>query len=94
MTRVHTPQTRLRRTLFRAPILLYRLGLGGLLGSRFTLLTHTGRSSGRPRQVVLEVVGRHQASGGYLVASGFGLVALTLGDGAAATTAGRPGPAG
>ena len=72
MTRLRPPRTRLRRALFRAPILLYRLGLGGLLGDRFALLTHTGRSSGRPRQVVLEVVGAHQASGGYLVASGFG----------------------
>ena len=46
------PRTRLRRALFRAPIWLYRLGLGGLLGGRFLLLTHTGRTSGRPRQVV------------------------------------------
>ena len=36
------PRTRLRRALFRAPIWLYRLGLGGLLGGRFLLLTHTG----------------------------------------------------
>jgi len=35
-------------------------------------LTHTGRKSGRPRQVVLEVVGRDRPSGGYLVASGYG----------------------
>ena len=66
------PRTRLRRALFRAPIWLYRLGLGGLLGVRFLLLTHIGRTSGRPRQVVLEVVGRHQPSGGYLIASGYG----------------------
>ena len=66
------PRTRLRRALFRAPIWLYRLGLGGLLGGRFLLLTHTGRTSGRPRQVVLEVVGRHEPSGGYLIASGYG----------------------
>jgi deazaflavin-dependent oxidoreductase (nitroreductase family) len=68
----HPPSTRLQRALFRAPIWLYRAGLGGLLGRRFVFLTHTGRRSGRPRQVVLEVVGRHQQSGGYLVASGYG----------------------
>lgn len=66
------PRTRLQRDLSRAPIRLYRLGLGGLLGHRLLLLTHTGRNSGRRRQVVLEVVGRHEESGGYLIASGFG----------------------
>lgn len=56
----HPPRTRMQRALFRAPILLDRLGLGGLLGHRFLLLTHTGR----PRQVVLEVVAatRHPAA--------------------------------
>lgn len=73
MTFSHPPRTRVRRALNRAPIWLYRLGLGGLLGGRFLLLTHTGRKSGRPRQVVLEVVGRHEESGGYLIASGYGV---------------------
>lgn len=72
MTLSQPPRTRLRRALVRAPIRLYRLGLGGLLGQRFLLLTHTGRRTGRPRQVVLEVVGRDEESGGYLVASGYG----------------------
>lgn len=66
-----TTQT-LRRVLFRAPIWLYRLGLGGLLGRRLVLLTHTGRRSGQPRQVVLEVLGQEPESGGFLVASGYG----------------------
>ena len=57
--------------LARAPIALYRAGLGGILGSRMMLLEHTGRKSGRPRQVVLEVLG-HPAPDTYLVASGFG----------------------
>lgn len=66
------PRTWLQRSVARAPIWLYRVGLGGLLGQRFVLLTHTGRISGQPRQVVLEVVGRHEESGGYLIASGYG----------------------
>lgn len=56
----------------RAPIWLYRLGLGWLLGTRFLLLGHTGRKSGKPRQVVLEVVKYEPASGRAYVASGFG----------------------
>jgi deazaflavin-dependent oxidoreductase (nitroreductase family) len=61
-----------RRKVLRAPIALYRLGLGGLLGRRLVLLTHTGRKSGLPRQVVLEVVGRGDDPGSYVIASGYG----------------------
>ena len=48
--------SRLKRFMMRAPIGLYRVGLGGLLGKRFLLLEHTGRKSGLPRKTVLEVV--------------------------------------
>jgi deazaflavin-dependent oxidoreductase (nitroreductase family) len=44
------------RWFFRAPVYVYRLGLGGLLGRRMVLIEHTGRSSGLPRQTVLESV--------------------------------------
>ncbi|WP_240106461.1 nitroreductase family deazaflavin-dependent oxidoreductase [Streptomyces sp. MUM 203J] len=66
------PTKGLRRLVLRAPIKLYRVGLGGLLGHRMVLLTHTGRKSGRPRQVVLEVVARLPEPGTYLIASGYG----------------------
>jgi deazaflavin-dependent oxidoreductase (nitroreductase family) len=59
-----------RRRLFRAPLLLHRVGLGGLLGNRFVRLVHVGRRTGRPRETVLEVVGRQD--GCWLVASGYG----------------------
>ncbi|HBZ68458.1 MAG TPA: nitroreductase family deazaflavin-dependent oxidoreductase [Deltaproteobacteria bacterium] len=58
--------------LYRLPIALYRLGLGGLLGSRFLLLEHRGRRSGQTRYAVLEVVRRDAATGAYIVGSGFG----------------------
>lgn len=48
--------TGLLRRLLRAPIWLYRLHLGRLLGHRFLLLTHRGRKSGQARQTVVEVV--------------------------------------
>ncbi|WP_020496629.1 nitroreductase family deazaflavin-dependent oxidoreductase [Sciscionella marina] len=66
------PPTGLPRLLFRLPIRLYRLRLGWLLGSRMLLLTHTGRVSGKPRQVVIEVVGRDERTGSYFTCSGFG----------------------
>ncbi|ORX08023.1 nitroreductase [Mycolicibacillus trivialis] len=59
------------RRFTRAPIWLYRLRLGALLGPRLLLLEHRGRSSGLARHVVLEVIG-HPSPRRYVVASGFG----------------------
>jgi deazaflavin-dependent oxidoreductase (nitroreductase family) len=58
--------------LFRTPIYLYRLGLGWLFGARILLLNHTGRVSGKQRQVILEVVSHDAADGSFVVASGWG----------------------
>lgn len=58
------------RWLVRAPIWIYRARLGWLFGQRLLLLEHTGRKSGQPRYVVLEVVDRRL--GGYSVVAGFG----------------------
>ena len=60
------------RLLWRAPIWIYRLGLGGLMGGRFLLLNHTGRVSGQLRQNVLEVVDHDEGSNTYTIAAGFG----------------------
>lgn len=62
--------TGIRRLLFRAPILLYRAGLGGLLGSRFVLIKHIGRKTGLVRHTVVEVVGWDNDE--VTVAAGFG----------------------
>lgn len=66
------PPSGFQRLLWRAPVWLYRLHLGFLLGKRFLLLTHTGRKSGLPRQAVLEIDDYDEATRTYLVASGFG----------------------
>lgn len=50
------------RWFLRSPIYLYRFGLGGLLGKRFAMIEHTGRTSGLPRQTALEVVRRDDES--------------------------------
>ncbi|OEV04935.1 hypothetical protein AN216_04740 [Streptomyces oceani] len=57
--------------LLRAPILAFRAGLGGLFGERLLCLTHIGRVSGRPRQVVLEVVDRGDEPDSFVVASAY-----------------------
>jgi deazaflavin-dependent oxidoreductase (nitroreductase family) len=59
------------RALVRAPIWVYRARLGFLFGSRLLMLEHTGRATGIPRQVVLEVID-HPDPDTYVVASGFG----------------------
>ncbi|MFG3111357.1 nitroreductase family deazaflavin-dependent oxidoreductase [Streptomyces tendae] len=61
-----------RRKAARAPALLFRVGLGPLLGRRLLLLHHTGRVSGLDRHVVLEVVAHEPDSPAWTVASGFG----------------------
>lgn len=66
------PPSGVTRAVFRAPIYLYRLGLGGLFGTRVLLLNHTGRVSGTPRQVILEVVEHDRTDGSFVVASGWG----------------------
>lgn len=55
----------------RAPIGLYDAGYGRLLGERVLMLQHTGRRTGLPRFVVLEVV-RRLPGHRYVVAAGMG----------------------
>jgi deazaflavin-dependent oxidoreductase (nitroreductase family) len=61
------------RSFYRAPIGLYRAGLGWILGERFLMLTHTGRVTGKARNVVLEVVRYDRAKDTFFVASGWGM---------------------
>lgn len=42
--------------VFAAPAVLYRVGLGWMLGKRILALTHRGRKSGKLRETVLEVL--------------------------------------
>lgn len=46
----------LLRFLLRAPIWLYRAGLGGLFGHRLIYIAHRGRRTGARREVVVETV--------------------------------------
>ena len=60
------------RWFFRFPIKLYQANLGWLLGKRLLYMIHIGRKSGKPRQVVLEVVDHDPETDTYYVASGWG----------------------
>ncbi|WP_338677620.1 nitroreductase/quinone reductase family protein [Streptomyces sp. SCSIO 30461] len=61
-----------RRRLLRLPIHLFRGGSGRPFRGRLLLLIHTGRTSGRSHEVVLEVVARDRDQDTWAVASGFG----------------------
>ncbi|MGC9346670.1 MAG: nitroreductase family deazaflavin-dependent oxidoreductase [Anaerolineae bacterium] len=60
------------RWLLRLPVWLYRHGLGWLMGSRFIMLQHVGRKSGKQRYTVVEVVRHDPQTGIYVIASGWG----------------------
>ena len=87
---VHPPSG-VSRALFRAPIYLYRLGLGWLFGKRILLLNHTGRVSGTQRQVILEVVEHDRTNGSFVVASGWGPTAAWYRNILHSTAGQRPG---
>ena len=67
-----TPPKGLMRALLRMPVWLYRLHLGWMLGSRFVLLNHVGRKSGKSYQTVVEVVDHDPLSDSTIIASGWG----------------------
>jgi deazaflavin-dependent oxidoreductase (nitroreductase family) len=53
------PDKPLKQLMFRAPLMLWRLGLGPLIGKIMLLLTVQGRKSGLARRVMVEYY-RHQ----------------------------------
>jgi len=63
---------RVLRWLLRAPVALYSAHAGWLLGHRFLLLRHRGRSSHRLHSTVLEVLAWRPAAREAVVLSGFG----------------------
>jgi deazaflavin-dependent oxidoreductase (nitroreductase family) len=62
------PSGKLARNLYKTPILLYRLGLGPLVGRLFMIMTTTGRKSGLPRRTAIEY---HQYGGRKYVLVGW-----------------------
>lgn len=63
------PQSRWARLAFKAPVHLWRLGLGPIIGKVFLLLTHTGRVSGLPRRTMTEY---HVINGRKYIPCAFG----------------------
>jgi deazaflavin-dependent oxidoreductase (nitroreductase family) len=58
-----------RRVMFKAPLILWRLGLGPIIGKIMLIITHTGRKSGLPRHTMVEY---HMLDGVKYVPCAFG----------------------
>lgn len=56
------------KRLYRLPLVLWRMGLGPILGQMFMVITIIGRKSGQPRRVVLEY---HKLDGRKYVLAGW-----------------------
>jgi deazaflavin-dependent oxidoreductase (nitroreductase family) len=63
------PSSWLLKQAFKMPILMWRMGLGFLVGKLFMIMTATGRKSGQPRQTAIEF---HEHAGRKYVFSAFG----------------------
>ena len=70
--RIVPPPKGLSRFLYRLPIQLYRIGLGGLFGSRFLLLRHKGRKTGLPREAVIEIIQQDEGGDRTFVVAAWG----------------------
>jgi deazaflavin-dependent oxidoreductase (nitroreductase family) len=63
------PSDEWRRLMFKAPLILWRMGLGPIIGRVILVLTHTGRKSGLPHHTMVEF---HQLDGVIYVPCAFG----------------------
>lgn len=54
MVRMPYPENPAQIFAYRSPLLLFRMGLGKLIGQLFMVLTTFGRKSGEPRRAVIE----------------------------------------
>jgi deazaflavin-dependent oxidoreductase (nitroreductase family) len=64
--------SRLLKVVFDAPAVLYRIGLGWMLGKRIVAVTHRGRKTGELRETVLEVLLFDPVSKESVVVSAYG----------------------
>ncbi|RIK18275.1 MAG: nitroreductase family deazaflavin-dependent oxidoreductase [Chloroflexi bacterium] len=72
MSLTHTQPRGLMKLLLHSPTRLYQLHLGWLLGERFMLLKHIGRTSRVMHETVIEVIGHNPQTDAYYAASGWG----------------------
>jgi deazaflavin-dependent oxidoreductase (nitroreductase family) len=72
LTHIQQEPGKLLWAINRVPTWIFKLRLGRLFGSRFAMITHTGRKSGKPHTVIVETAAGSVESGRlvYIVAYG------------------------
>ncbi|UCG45736.1 MAG: hypothetical protein JSV58_02885 [Candidatus Bathyarchaeota archaeon] len=65
------PSSRILRILFRLPLVLYRIGLGNLMGMQI-LLTTIGRRTRRPHKVAVDIIKHDKTKDTYYISAAFG----------------------
>jgi deazaflavin-dependent oxidoreductase (nitroreductase family) len=65
------PPNLILRILFRLPLVLYRIGLGNLMGMQI-LLTTKGRRTGRPHKVAVDIIKQDKTKDTYYINAAFG----------------------
>jgi len=66
---------RVLRWMFRVPLILQRVGLGGwerLMGIRFIKITTKGRRTGKPHSVLVDILEHNEENEVYYVQSAYG----------------------
>jgi deazaflavin-dependent oxidoreductase (nitroreductase family) len=58
--------------VFRAPLPLYRAGLGWLMGHTFLVFVHVGRKTGTPHATAAMVLSRDRRTGEVVICSAWG----------------------
>ncbi|MDJ0790586.1 MAG: nitroreductase family deazaflavin-dependent oxidoreductase [Acidimicrobiia bacterium] len=72
MSEYRAKPTGLKKWFMHAPAYLYRAGLGFVFGKRFLMVEHTGRTSGKRYETVLEVAGRNEDRNEWISTAGRG----------------------
>ena len=66
---------RLLKFFFKVPVWIHKMGFGGwerLIGAQWMLITTKGRKTGKPRDVMVDVMDYDQASDTYYVEAAYG----------------------
>jgi deazaflavin-dependent oxidoreductase (nitroreductase family) len=69
------PRT-LLKIFFKIPLIFHKLGFGGwerFIGAQWMLITAVGRKSGKPRQVLVDVLLHNEETDTYYVLSAYGV---------------------
>jgi deazaflavin-dependent oxidoreductase (nitroreductase family) len=72
------PPGRLLKFFFKVPVWIHQLGFGGwerLIGAQWMLITTTGRKTGKPRNVMVDIMDYDKTTDTYYIEAAYGELA-------------------